>query len=248
MRCIVGIIKRLLDILLSSVGLLVASPILLPIIVAIWLHDFHSPFYVAPRAGKNGKPFNMIKLRSMVVNADKFGIDSTSALDPRITPIGHFVRRYKLDELSQLWNVLKGDMSLVGPRPQVPRDVAIYTEKERELLKVKPGITDISSIVFADEGEILKGSEDPDLRYNQIIRPWKSRLGLLYIEHQSIWLDLRLIFLTTLAILSKEGALSGVQKVLGSLGADEKLRRIARRTEELTPSPPPGSNEIVAQR
>lgn len=241
-------VKRLLDILLSSAGLLVTSPILLPVTVSIWLQDLHSPFYVGTRIGRNGNPFKMIKLRSMVVNAHKVGVDSTSATDPRITFMGRFVRRYKLDELSQLWNVLQGDMSMVGPRPQVPRDVAIYTDRERELLTVKPGITDISSIVFADEGEILKDSEDPDLRYNQIIRPWKSRLGLLYIEHQNIWLDLRLIFLTALAILSRGWALQGVQKVLESLGADEKLRRVATRTAKLTPYPPPGSNEIVAQR
>jgi len=105
----------------------------------------------------------MIKLRSMIWGADKTGVDSTAARDSRITWVGHIVRRYKLDELSQLWNVLQGDMSMVGPRPQVPRDVAIYTDREQELLTVKPGITDISSIVFADEGEILKDSEDPDL-------------------------------------------------------------------------------------
>jgi lipopolysaccharide/colanic/teichoic acid biosynthesis glycosyltransferase len=240
--------KRFLDISLSLCGLIVASPILFPVMVIIWLYDFHSPFYVATRIGKNGKPFKMVKLRSMVVDADKVGVDSTSANDPRITPIGRFVRRYKLDELSQLWNVLKGDMSLVGPRPQVLRDVAVYTDEERRLLSVKPGITDISSIVFADEGEILKGSEDPDLRYNQVIRPWKSRLGLLYIENQNIWLDIRLIFLTALAVLSRKRALRGVQNVLRALGADEKLTLVASRTEELFPYPPPGSNEIVVRR
>lgn len=241
-------VKRCLDISLSLCGLIVAGPILVPVMFIIWLYDFHSPFYVATRVGKNAKPFKMVKLRSMVVDADKVGVDSTSANDPRITPIGRFVRRYKLDEISQLWNVLKGDMSLVGPRPQVPRDVAIYTDEERRLLSVKPGVTDISSIVFADEGEILKDSEDPDLRYNQLIRPWKSRLGLLYIKNQNIWLDIRLIFLTALAILSRKRALRGVQNVLQALGADEKLKRMASRKEELIPYPPPGSNEIVVQR
>src|SRR3990172_2149393 len=195
--------KRLFDIVASFFGLILTSQILAPVMIAVWLQDFHSPFYIAPRVGRGGRLFRMVKLRSMVVRADKTGVDSTSANDPRITSVGRFIRRYKLDELSQLWNVLKGDMSLVGPRPQVDRDVALYTDVERRLLSVQPGITDISSIVFADEGEILKDSQDPDLDYNQLIRPWKSRLGLLYIERHSIFLDLQLIGLTVLAILSR---------------------------------------------
>ncbi len=240
--------KRLFDIVVSAVGLIITSPILVPVMIAIWLQDFHSPFYKGVRIGKDGKPFRMVKLRSMVWNADKVGIDSTSARDPRITPVGHFIRRYKLDELPQLWNVLKGEMSLVGPRPQVPRDVALYTEEEKRLLTVRPGITDMASIVFSDEGEILKDSQDPDLDYNRLIRPWKSRLGLLYIDHQSFMLDLRLIFLTALAILSRERALEGIQRILDELGADEKLKRVAQRKEKLEPYPPPGASEIVQSR
>ena len=118
----------------------------------------------------------------MIVKADQTGVDSTAGDDKRITPIGRLVRKLKLDELSQLWNVLKGDMSLVGPRPNVPREVALYTSDENKLLEIRPGITDLSSIIFADEGDILHGAEDPDLRYHQIIRPWKSRLGLLYVK------------------------------------------------------------------
>jgi len=242
------IVKRLFDIFVSFIGLVIASPILLPVMLAVWLQDFHSPFYVATRIGKDGKPFRMVKLRSMIVNADKAGVDSTSAKDPRITPVGHFIRRYKLDEISQLWNVLKGDMSLVGPRPQVPRDVALYTEAERRLLSVKPGITDIASIVFADEGEILKDSTDPDLDYNRLIRPWKSRLGLLYIDNQSLLLDVRLILLTAMAIVSRKRALAGVQKILDKIGANETLKRVAAREEPLKPYPPPGATEIVSRR
>ena len=241
-------LKRAFDFTAALFGLILTSPILLPVIVAIWLQDFHSPFYVAPRVGKGGKLFKMVKLRSMVVNADKVGVDSTSARDPRITRAGNLVRKYKLDELSQLWNVLIGDMSLVGPRPQVQRDVAIYTEEERRLLSVKPGITDMSSIVFADEGEILKDSQDPDLEYNQLIRPWKSRLGLFYINHQSFFLDIRLIFLTAVAILSRERALTGIQKILDRLGAEEMVKRVAMRQEPLKPFPPPGAAEIVMHR
>src|SRR5689334_15532618 len=114
--------KRMLDILLACVGLLLASPVLLPVIFLIWWQDKHSPFYIAPRTGRGERPFRMVKLRSMVIHADKSGVDSTAANDRRITAVGRFVRRYKLDELTQLWNVLKGDMSLVGPRPNVERE------------------------------------------------------------------------------------------------------------------------------
>ena len=155
--------KRLFDIVGSSLGLIVASPVLLPVMFLVWKQDGHSPFYVAPRIGKGGKQFKMVKLRSMIINADKSGVDSTGVNDQRITKIGHFIRRYKLDELTQLWNVLIGDMSLVGPRPNVQRETDLYTVLERKLLTVKPGITDISSIVFSDEGDILKDVEDPDI-------------------------------------------------------------------------------------
>jgi hypothetical protein len=139
-------------------------------------------------------------------------------------------------------------MSLVGPRPNVQRETDLYTQVERELLTVRPGITDIASIVFSDEGEILKGSQDPDLDYNQLIRPWKSRLGLLYVRNSSLSLDLQLIFLTALAITSRERALSGVQELLAELKADEMVRQIAQRKEKLEPFPPPGSNEVVTSR
>ncbi|HEY9601599.1 MAG TPA: sugar transferase [Allocoleopsis sp.] len=240
--------KRLFDVVVSLAGLIVAAPVLIPVCILIWLQDFASPFYIAPRVGKNGRIFKMVKLRSMVMNADKSGVDSTGANDRRITPIGKFVRSYKLDELAQLWNVLKGDMSLVGPRPNVQREVNIYTDVERRLLSVQPGITDISSIVFADEGEILKGSLDPDLDYNQLIRPWKSRLGLLYVENRSVALDTKLIALTILAVISREKALAGVQNILNELGADERMKRVAKRQENLTPFPPPGAETIVMAR
>jgi lipopolysaccharide/colanic/teichoic acid biosynthesis glycosyltransferase len=241
-------VKRLLDIALASVGLLVASPVLLPVIVAVWAYDRHSPFYIAPRVGRGGRMFRMVKLRSMRVNADRTGVDSTSARDPRITPVGHFVRRYKLDELTQLWNVLKGDMSLVGPRPNVERDTRLYTEAEKQLLSVRPGITDFSSIVFADEGEILRDKSDPDIAYNQLIRPWKSRLGIFYVSRSDILLDLRLIWLTALAIVSRDRALRAVHAELTQLGAPVDLARVALRDAPLLPLPPPGASEIVTSR
>src|ERR1700730_9961923 len=141
--------KRLFDIVGASCGLLIASPVLLIVMFLIWWEDKHSPFYVAARVGKDGRPFRMVKQRSMTVNADRTGVDSTAANDRRITPVGHFVRRFKLDELTQLWNVLFGDMSLVGPRPNVKREIDLYTSVERRLLQVKPGVTDISSILFS---------------------------------------------------------------------------------------------------
>ena len=161
--------KRLIDILVSLFGLFFLSPLLLIFMFLIFMQDKHFPFYVAKRVGKNGVMFKMIKLRSMTIGAEKNGVDSTSINDTRITPIGLKVRKYKLDELTQLWNVLKGDMSLVGPRPNVKRDVDLYSNVEMQILLVKPGITDFSSIIFSDEGEILKDSKDPDLMYNQLI-------------------------------------------------------------------------------
>jgi len=241
-------IKRLVDILASFFGLLITSPILLPVMFLVWKEDKKSPFYIAPRSGRNGATFNMVKLRSMVVGADKSGVDSTSGNDMRITPIGHKIRRYKLDELIQLWNVLKGDMSLVGPRPNVKTETDLYTNVEKELLSVRPGITDFSSIVFSDEGEILEGKDNPDLAYNQLIRPWKSRLGLAYIQNQSFLLDLQLIFYTVIAIISKPKALSWVVKKLNSLDADADTVKVSKREVGLYPFPPPGSNEIVTAR
>jgi lipopolysaccharide/colanic/teichoic acid biosynthesis glycosyltransferase len=240
--------KRLFDIIFSLAGLLLMSPVLLISILLIWLQDFSSPFYIAPRVGRYGKTFRMAKLRSMVAGAEKSGVDSTAATDQRITWVGHLIRRYKLDEFSQLWNVLKGDMSIVGPRPNVQREVVLYTEQECHLLDVRPGVTDLASIVFSDEGDILAGSEDPDLKYNQVIRPWKSRLGLLYVRKRSFLLDLQIIWLTVIAILSRERALRGVQRVLKRMGGDTQLLNVALRKEPLQPYPPPGSDRIVESR
>lgn len=234
--------------LVAFVGLLLASPVLVPLMFLVWWEDKRSPFYIAPRIGKGGVPFKMVKLRSMVINADRMGSSSTSNSDLRITPAGHFIRKYKLDELTQLWNVLWGGMSLVGPRPQVQAGVDLYTEQERQLLLVRPGITDFSSIVFSDEGDILKDQPDPDMAYNQLIRPGKSMLGLFYIEHRSFLVDIKLCFLTAVAIASRARALAGVQHILQELGAPRELLRIASRAELLTPMPPPGGKKVVTSR
>ena len=241
-------LKRVFDIAASGVGLILAAPILLPVIFLVWWHDKHSPFYIADRVGKNDRSFKMVKLRSMVINADKSGVDSTGANDNRITAVGQFIRRYKLDELTQLWNVFKGDMSLVGPRPNVRRETDLYTSVERGLIDVKPGITDIASIVFSDEGNILKDQVDPDIAYNQLIRPGKSMLGLIYIENQSISLDIRLCILTVVAIFSRERALVGVQRILQRIEAPNDVVQLALRSQQLVPMPPPGSEHIVTSR
>lgn len=241
-------IKRSTDISISIFILILTSPILFIFSILIWLGDRSNPIYVAKRIGKDGKEFNFYKLRSMVINADVTGVDSTSASDIRITSIGKLIRKFKIDELPQLWHVLMGKMSLVGPRPNVWNDVKIYTEVEKKLLTVKPGITDFSSIVFSDEGEILSKFEDPDLKYNQLIRPWKSRLGLFYIKKRSFILDMLLIFITIVAIFKKKIAYSCIVRILKYYNADIDLIRVCRRDKELEPFPPPGSKEIVKER
>jgi lipopolysaccharide/colanic/teichoic acid biosynthesis glycosyltransferase len=231
--------KRLFDFLVALCALLVLSPFLLLISLLIFLQDFHSPYYIAPRVGRDGKLFRMVKFRSMVVNADRTGVTSTSATDRRITPVGHFVRRWKLDELVQLWNVMLGHMSLVGPRPNVRSATDLYTPAERRLLSVQPGITDFASIVFADEGDILRPHADADAAYDQLIRPWKSRLGIFYVDHHTFAMDLKLIFLTVKAIASRTAALRSVSAELQRHRAPEALVQIALRTDELRPGTPP---------
>ena len=233
-------IKRLLDIVISSVGLICTIPILLPVLFLIWKYDKKSPFYVAPRVGKNGTIFSMIKLRSMAVDADKSGINSTSNDDLRITPIGQKIRKHKLDELTQLWNVWLGDMSLVGPRPNVKAETDFYTDTEKKLLSVKPGITDFSSIVFSDEGKILENKEDPDLAYNQLIWPWKSRLGLIYIQHHSMLLDIKIIIFTLINLIFRQKALTMLSKELEKLEVDTNIVEICKRKTDLYKYQPPG--------
>jgi lipopolysaccharide/colanic/teichoic acid biosynthesis glycosyltransferase len=242
-------VKRLFDIIAAAAGLVILSPVLLIAAVAIWLQDFHSPFYIASRTGMGERPFRMVKFRSMVIRADRSGVDSTASNDPRITVLGKALRKTKLDEFPQLWNVLKGEMSLVGPRPNVERETVLYTQEEKRLLSVRPGITDLASIVFSDEGEILRGSADPDLRYNQVIRPWKSRLGLLYVRNVGkLGLDLTLIALTVRSALDRPAALRRVAELVRRLGGDEQLARIAARSAELPAAPPPGAAHVVQSR
>jgi lipopolysaccharide/colanic/teichoic acid biosynthesis glycosyltransferase len=193
-------VKRVFDAFCSTVGLVFLSPLLLWIAWRIRREDGGPVFYRGVRVGLHGKPLRIFKFRTMVVDAEKLGASSTSDDDPRITRIGKFLRKYKLDELPQLINVLKGDMSFVGPRPQVKWAVDLYTEEEKALLNVRPGITDYASLRFPNEGEILKGSKDPDKDYMEKIHPEKMRLGLEYVRNRSFWLDIKLILQTVLAI------------------------------------------------
>ena len=180
---------------------------------------------------------------------DKFSkVVSTSSDDPRITVTGNILRKFKIDELSQFYNVLIGDMNIVGPRPNVIDEVKLYNEEENFLLSVKPGITDFSSIIFSDLNSILKGSKNPNLDYNQLIRPWKSRMGIFYIKNKSFALDLSLIFLTFISIFSRDLALKEINKILVRLNADKNLINIAKRKNKLIPTPPPGSSVIVKCR
>jgi lipopolysaccharide/colanic/teichoic acid biosynthesis glycosyltransferase len=231
--------KRLLDFTAALMGLLLLVLPLALVALAIYLEDFHSPFFLGPRVGRRCREFRMVKFRTMTPDAWKSGVNSTATSDRRITRVGRWLRQTKLDELPQLWNVLMGDMSLVGPRPQVAAEVNLYTVEECRMLEVRPGITDLASIVFADEGEILAGASDPDLLYNQIIRPWKSRLALAGLDHGSRFLDARIIGLTLLSPISRNQALRGVEKLLAGWRSGAQLRRIATRREPLFAWPPP---------
>ena len=238
--------KQIFNYILSFFIAIFVLPIILLFALLIYLYDKHNPFYVSSRVGKNGKLFKMIKLRSMCVDSYKYKIDSTANDDPRITPIGKVVRKFKLDELAQIINVIKGDIHIVGPRPQVEIEVKRYTFEEKEILRVKPGITDISSIVFSDEGDILNGAKDPDLLYAQIERPWKSRLALLYIEHATFLLDLKIMFFTFTNIIARRWTLLQLSKIVSQWDCDVKdLPEIVARKKDLYAYPVPGASGII---
>lgn len=238
--------KRLLDVSIAGLALLLLLPALTVIAAAVWIEDRGSPWYRGVRVGCGGREFRMLKFRSMRPDAWKSGVRSTASGDVRITRVGRWLRAGKLDELPQLWNVLTGVMSLVGPRPQVPEETLLYTLDEQRMLNVLPGITDLASIVFSDEGEILAGSADPDLLYNQIIRPWKSRLALLYVEHGCWITDLQILLWTAAAPISRRWALDRVGKLLQVWGAGQPLLRMAGRAAPLLAYPPPGAHGVLS--
>ena len=189
-------VKRLFDGVVSLGGLVVVFPLFVVIAVLIKVNSRGPIFYRGVRVGQFGKLFRIFKFRTMVANAEKLGGPSTAEDDPRITRVGKFLRRHKLDELPQLVNVLKGEMSLVGPRPEVPQYVAMFSKEERAVLSVRPGITDWASIWNPDEGAILAGSPDPEKVYLEKIRPEKIRLQLEYVRNRSFWTDIRILMET----------------------------------------------------
>lgn len=193
--------KRVFDALLSFIGLVFLSPILILISILIKKEAGGPVFYRGVRAGRFGNPFKIYKFRTMVTDAERLGGPSTADDDPRITEIGRFLRKYKLDELPQLINVLKGEMSFVGPRPEVPVEIETYSREERRILSVRPGITDWASLAFHNEGEILKGSLDPHEAYKRLIRPEKLRLALKYVDERSFAIDLKIITETVLTLI-----------------------------------------------
>jgi lipopolysaccharide/colanic/teichoic acid biosynthesis glycosyltransferase len=196
-------LKRLFDIIASGCGLLVLSPLFF--IVAIWIKlDSKGPvFYKQIRVGRYGKDFKLFKFRSMRVGADKRGLITIGGHDPRVTRSGYFIRKYKLDEFPQLINVFIGDMSLVGPRPEVRKYVDLYTPEQLHVLAVRPGITDLASIRYRNENEILETVENPEQYYIDVIMPDKLRINLEYVANHSFFYDIKLIFKTFWEIISK---------------------------------------------
>lgn len=195
------IIKRIFDFVWSSIGLIILSPVLIIISIMIKKGSDGPVFFKQVRVGEKGKNFEILKFRTMVVNAEKLGRQITVGNDNRITKVGGFLRKYKLDELPQLINVFKGDMSLVGPRPEVPRYVEMYTEEQRKVLEVKPGITDLASIRYRDENELLGKAEDPDDFYINTIMPDKLALNLEYISKSNVFFDIYIILTTIIKCL-----------------------------------------------
>jgi len=189
--------KRLFDIIFSLIGLIASFPFLLLFSILIKLESPGSAFYMGERMGKGGKVFRMFKFRSMVSSADKIGGPSTSADDPRLLKIGKFLRRYQFDELPQFINILKGDMSFVGPRPEVPSEVETYDKETKEMiLSVKPGLTDLATLEDVHEEEALRGAKDPHEAYRRLIQPGKLKLAKEYVKTHSFWLDIKIILRT----------------------------------------------------
>ncbi|MDR0647475.1 MAG: sugar transferase [Puniceicoccales bacterium] len=249
--------RAVIEYFFSCVIAFFCLPAILGFALLIYLYDRQNPFYISLRVGKNGKVFKMVKLRTMSpaktedeneTTLERLNKIASPNDDERITSIGRLVRRIKIDEFAQIINVLKGDIKLVGPRPQLPIEVSRYTNLEKNILNVKPGITDISSIVFADQGDILKNIENPYLLYAQIELPWKSRLALLYVQHASFWLDIRLIFYTFTNMFARRWTLRRLSHIVEKWPSDVKdLPKIVGRSIPLYPYPVPGSSDIITK-
>lgn len=189
-------IKRVFDFFAALIGIIVISPILIVVSIAIKLDSPGNIMFLQKRVGKDEKEFYIYKFRTMVTDAEKLGKQITVGKDSRITKVGAFLRKYKIDELPQLFNVLKGDMSLVGPRPEVPKYVALYNEEQKKVLSVRPGITDLASLRYSDENEILGKVDNPEEYYINVIMKDKLNLNLEYIEKSNLFFDISLIIKT----------------------------------------------------
>ena len=192
---------RFLDFIFSLLGIILLFPVFFVLYFAVRLESKGGGFYKQLRVGRGGTDFYVYKFRSMRIGADKQGLITVGGRDPRITQVGYFIRKYKLDELPQLFNVLKGDMSLVGPRPEVRKYVELYTDEQRKILSVRPGITDYASIEYVDENTILGQADDADKAYVERILPDKIQYNMKYINHRSVKEYFKIIFLTIWSII-----------------------------------------------
>ncbi len=218
--------KRLFDVLLSFVGLLLISPFLVLIAILIKLASPGPVLYRGVRVGQYGKPFCILKFRSMIVDAEQQGGSATAGDDPRLTSIGKFLRRYKLDELPQLFNVLKGEMSFVGPRPEVQKYVDQYSEDDKAILQLRPGITDWASIWNSNEAAVLEGSSDPEKSYEELILPTKVALQRKYLQDHACITDVKILFHTFAKLVQEDW----VPKELESYGKVRRYRAVVSET------------------
>jgi len=191
-------------VIVATIALVIVAPLLALAALMVKLSSRGPVFYRGTRVGLNGELFPMLKFRTMVVDAESLGGSATAADDPRITRFGKFLRRYKFDELPQLFNVLLGDMSLVGPRPEVEKYVNLYSPEEKAILTVRPGITDWASIWNSNEAAVLEGSRDPERTYEELIRPTKLALQLLYVRDHSFFVDLKILFHTAVKLIDED--------------------------------------------
>ena len=203
--------KRLIDICLSLLALVLLSPLFLVIGLAIILESKGGIFFTQERVGKGFQLFNLYKFRSMRPNVEHLGQITVGERDPRITTVGYFLRKYKLDELPQLWNILKGDMSFVGPRPEVSYYVDQYSEEQQQLLSIRPGLTDFASLYYFEEAKLLANSDYPEKTYTEVVMPKKLNYSLMYMDQHSTLLDVKLIIVTALRVLGIRIKLSEVE-------------------------------------
>ena len=225
--------------ILALIIFTILSPILLAVTILVWVYDGRNPFYTPYRVGKNGKLFRMIKLRSMVYQADSINIVATAVNDKRITPIGKFIRALKLDEFFQLINVIKGDILLIGPRPQLISEYESFTENEKHIVDVNPGISDFASLFLSKMENFLANYEDPYDAYFTRCRPIKSRLALFYVKHRSILVDMQLLFYNFTNFIDHKWTLKHMANMIIKLGDCGIAYKVLCGEQEMYPMPLP---------